>query len=260
MEKLRPKKSLGQHWLVSERVLAGILDAAEPLGGRLVVEVGPGTGMLTRGLLERGARVIAVEKDEELAARLEAGERLRVVAGDILETNLREFVAEPYAVVANIPYYLSGRLFRYFFEQAPRPGAMVLLVQQEVAERLTAGPGEMSLLGLAAQLHALPELLFEVPPSAFRPAPRVSSAVVRLRLFDEPLAHSPEILQLARHAFAGRRKQLRSSLSAGLRIQASEVEHMLHAAGLESHRRPQELTVEEWGRLATSALERGVLS
>lgn len=262
MNQIRPKKSLGQHFLVDEKVLRRILDAAEPLQDAVVVEIGPGTGVLTRGLLERGARVIAVEKDEALAADIaEAGEKLTVIPGDILTINLHEAVAgRSYRVVANIPYYLSGRLFRYFFEQAPRPESLILLIQKEVAERLTAEPGELNLLGLSAQLHGEPEILFTVPPTAFRPAPKVDSAVVRVRIFPEPTPLSREILILARHAFAGRRKQLRSSLSAGLRRPTAEVERLLAAAGLEPARRPQELSVEEWSRLARSALEQGVLS
>ena len=263
MNQIRPKKSLGQHFLTSEKVLHRILDAAEPLEGALAVEVGPGTGVLTQGLLERGARVVAVEKDEALAAKLadEAGERLTVIGGDILITNLHEVIgSRPYRVVANIPYYLSGRLFRYFFEQAPRPESLILLIPNEVAERLTAGPGELNLLGLSAQLHGEPEILFTVPPTSFRPAPKVDSAVVRVRIFPEPAPLSREILTLARHAFAGRRKQLRSSLSAGLQLPASDIEGLLASAGIQPSRRPQELSIAEWASLAKAAVERGVLS
>jgi 16S rRNA (adenine1518-N6/adenine1519-N6)-dimethyltransferase len=253
MEKIRAKKSLGQHFLTSEKVLRRILDAAEPLPASLVVEIGPGTGVLTRGLLERGARVVAVEKDETLAARLAhdfSHKELTIVPGDILEVDLNECVEmKPYQVVANIPYYLSGRLFRYFFEEAPRPERLTLLIQKEVAERLLNRPGEGNLLGLAARLHSNPELLFTVPASAFRPAPKVESAVVRLRLHPEPHPRASEILRLARYAFAGRRKQLRGTLAAGLQISPSRAAKRLERAGIDPTRRPQELSLPEWERL-----------
>jgi 16S rRNA (adenine1518-N6/adenine1519-N6)-dimethyltransferase len=259
----KPKKSLGQHYLIDQQVLASIVKAAKPLRGSLVVEVGPGQGALTSELLKDGAEVVAVEKDDYLAPELRRhfeGSKLLVVHADILEVNLADLLGgRPYRVVANIPYYLTGRLFRYFFEDAPRPTELLILIQKEVAERLVARPGEMNLLGLAAQLHSMPKKLFDVSPKAFHPRPRVTSSLVQLRLKPEPDPLRREIMTLARFAFAERRKQLHNSLKAGLQLSEEQVSDLLKLAAVKGTTRPQDLSITDWQRLTITAKKQGIL-
>jgi 16S rRNA (adenine1518-N6/adenine1519-N6)-dimethyltransferase len=262
--RFKPKKSLGQHYLVDQQVLASIIEAAKPLKDCLIVEVGPGQGVMTNELLENGAEVVAVEKDDFLAPELRkrfVGNKLTVVHADILEVNLGDLLeGRPYRVVANIPYYLTGRLFRYFFEDAPRPTELLLLIQKEVAERLTAKPGDMSLLGLAAQLHSKPKKLFDVPSKAFHPRPRVTSALVQLKLKPEPDPLRREIMTLARFAFAERRKQLHNTLKAGLQLSEEQTSSLLAAAKVKGTARPQELALSDWKHLAEKAKKQGIFS
>lgn len=247
-----PKKSLGQHWLRDQSVLDRIIAAAQIQPGEQILEIGPGEGVLTKRLLAAGARVLAIEKDESLIPSLHSqfpipDSQFQLIPGDVLEVNLPALLeGRPYRVIANIPYYLSGRLFRFFFDEAPRPSGLILLIQREVAERLISTG---SLLGLSAALSGETQILFSVPATAFHPRPKVQSAVVEVKLYSEPGKDAEAILVLARHAFAGRRKQLRNSLAAGLHLGAPRVEAWLNQAEISPTARPEELGVEEWRRL-----------
>lgn len=257
----RHRKALGQHWLVDRRILARIVRAARIAEDNTVVEVGAGTGLLTDMLAQRASRLIAVEVDGELAARLRdrfAGrENVSIVEGDVLSLAPEEVLRRgggrlPYVVVGNLPYFIGSAVVRHFLSDPVQPRAMVVTLQADVARNIAAAPGEMSYLSVETQYYAAPRLLFEVPPSAFRPPPKVRSAVLRLDVREGTAVEVDDraaFFQFVQAGFAAPRKQLRNALAIGLRRSAAEVEAMLTAAGLESGRRAQTLTLEEWAAL-----------
>ncbi len=259
-EGLKPRHSMSQNFLADPDVLQAILDLASPATGSRILEVGPGLGILTGGLLAAGASVVAVELDRGLADRLarenaaavEAGS-LRVVQGDILDEDVGSLVERPFEVVANIPYHITSPILHRFLEAAPRPERLVLTVQREVAERICAGPGAMSYLSVFVQYHASARLAFGVPREAFEPAPEVESAVVEIRPFD-PSGDRPRLTaadeatlwRVVQAGFHERRKMLRNVLSRQLPLPSSRVDEALAACGIDGERRPQTLSVDEW--------------
>jgi 16S rRNA (adenine1518-N6/adenine1519-N6)-dimethyltransferase len=245
------KKSLGQHWLSHGATLNYIADAADISLNDTILEIGPGTGTLTQKLLATGAKVIAVEKDETLAAKLPLKPNLQVVPGDILSFDLSQLPTD-YKVVANIPYYLTSNLLRTLAESPNSPITMVLLVQREVAERIAAGPGKMSLLAISAQLYYQPELGRIVPAKLFEPPPKVDSRVVILRRYARPQfknLDSQIFFQIVKAGFSQRRKKLRSSLSGGLGMSKDQADDLLKRAGINPNARAQELSLKQWHSL-----------
>lgn len=251
----RPRKSLGQHFLVDNRILSRIAAAAELGAGDLVVEIGPGRGALTRRLLAQAARVVAVEMDGDLAralpARLDYPADLSVINADARTVDLLEAVraSEPYKVVANLPYYAANPIIRRFLETDHRPTDMVVMVQREVAESMAASPGKMSILSVAVQFYAKARMVCSVPPSAFRPAPKVTSAVVRLDILPRPSleeTEAPAFFRVVRAGFSAPRKQLRNSLGHGLGIPATATQLILKGAGVDGSRRAETLSLDEW--------------
>ncbi|HLE02645.1 MAG TPA: 16S rRNA (adenine(1518)-N(6)/adenine(1519)-N(6))-dimethyltransferase RsmA, partial [Dehalococcoidia bacterium] len=183
----RPRKKLGQHFLVDERVLGKILQAAQLDPEDTVIEVGPGLGVLTRALTERAKRVIAVELDRGMAEKLrQALPQAEVIEGDILSFSPLQLLghATPYKVVANIPYYITSPILRHFLEAELKPRLMVVMVQREVGDAIVAGPGEMSLLSVCVQFYCQPRLLARVSPLSFYPTPQVESALLRLEVYE----------------------------------------------------------------------------
>ncbi|NBB71456.1 MAG: 16S rRNA (adenine(1518)-N(6)/adenine(1519)-N(6))-dimethyltransferase RsmA [Alphaproteobacteria bacterium] len=258
---LTADKRLGQHFLVDPAILARIAAAAEPLAGVTVVEVGAGPGGLTRALLATDAvRVVAVETDRRCVAALDelaaaAGGRLRVVAGDALALDRRELAAPPTAIVANLPYNIATELIVRWLRAPAGLVRLVLLVQREVAARLAAAPGTAAYgrLSVLAQWAARVEALFELPPGAFRPPPKVHSRVVRLTPHREPPVpvRLATLERVTAAAFGQRRKMLRSSLKSLGRDPAA----LCAAAGIAPARRAETLTLAEFAALA-DALER----
>ena len=253
-----PKKSLGQHFLTDGRVVGRILHAAEVSEKDHVVEVGPGRGILTRALAARAKRVVAVEMDEELADRLtfefQAIDSVTVVTGDARELDVNALVSPEtsYKVVANLPYYAASPIVRRFLEASHKPSLMVFMVQREVARSMAASPGDMSLLSVAVQLYGRPRIVSYVPPRAFRPAPKVTSAIVRIDVFTKPAVafERPEdFFDVVRAGFSAPRKQLRNSLTHGLAISSEAVEARLRQADIDPRRRAETLSLEEWGLL-----------
>lgn len=248
------KKSLGQHWLYDKKVLAAIADEAQIKPGEVVLEIGPGTGTLTAELLSRDAKVIAVEKDEALAAKLVTnfGDRLKKLhVGDILEFDLSELPSN-YKVVANIPYYLTSNLVRLLSETSNPPNLMVLLVQKEVAERICAGTGQMSVLGVSAQLYHECSLGQVVPADLFTPPPKVDSQVVILKRRPKPLFDNldeKQFFRIVKAGFSQRRKKLRSSLSGGLSLTKDQADQILNSVGIDKNVRAQELSLSDWHKL-----------
>ena len=255
---LSPRKALGQHFLVSRRVQQRIINAADLNTEDVVVEVGPGLGVLTRELARRARRVTAVELDVELARALDrdfAGEAtVRVIQGDGRTIGYDELLEGEtrYKLVANLPYYAANPIVRRFLESVPKPECMVITVQKEVARNMAAPPGRMGLLGVSVQFYARPRIVCYVPPQAFYPPPQVSSAVVRLDVREHPAVEVDDVnafFYLVRAGFSAPRKQLRNALAQGLDITAGQAEGLLSGAGLDHRRRAETLTLEEWGGL-----------
>ncbi len=258
---IRARKSLGQHWLVDQRVLARISRSADFSSRDTVVEVGPGRGALTRLLAPRAGKLILVEVDRDLAARLrdEYGESatVNVVEGDVTEVPVVDLLNRghggiPYVVVGNLPYFVGSAIVRKFLTDPVRPRWLVVTLQAEVARRMAAPPGEMSYLSVEVQTYAEARVLFTIPPTAFRPKPKVSSAVLRLEVRDSPAVEVDDLerfLGLVRAGFATPRKLLRNSLAHGLRIGAPEADAIVAGAGLDAGHRPQDLGLDDWRAL-----------
>lgn len=254
----RPRKALGQHFLADAGVANRIVAAAELADSDLALEIGPGAGVLTRRLLRRAGRVIAVELDDRLAGslagRLGNPPNLQVVRGDARRVDIAGLAgrAVPYKVVANLPYYAAAPIIRRFLEADSPPAALVVMVQREVAAAMTAKPGAMSLLSVATQFYAAPSVVAQVPPRAFRPPPKVSSTVVKLARRPAPVAAVPDVaafFALVRAGFSAPRKQLHNSLLLGTGAGAAAVAGILAAAGIDGRRRPATLAIAEWAAL-----------
>jgi 16S rRNA (adenine1518-N6/adenine1519-N6)-dimethyltransferase len=273
---LRPDKRLGQNYLVDTEALKRIVEAAGVQAGDAILEIGPGLGSLTRYLAAAGRHVTAVELDGRLIPVLrevlEPFPNVRIVEGDILLLDPAELMGDPavvtadslqnsrtedraYVVVANIPYYITSPLIRHLLEARLRPARLTLTVQQEVAERITAEAGEMSLLALSVQVYGRPGIAARIPAGAFYPSPQVDSAVVRVEIFAEPLFPPPvleTVFRLAKAGFSQKRKMLRNSLAAGMHMPPAQAEVLLTTAGIEPTRRAETLSLEEWGQLASA--------
>ena len=249
---LQARKGLSQSFLTDEGVCRRMADDAELSSDDEVLEIGPGLGILTRVLLPRARRVLVVELDRQLAAHLPSlvsGGRLEVVQGDALRLDPAEHFAGAYKLVANLPYQITSPVLRRFLVEVRRPSVLVLMVQREVAERIAAPAGQGSYPSVMAQSIADVQVRRSVPPGAFYPRPRVTSAVLLLRPRPTPVVPESSLrafLELVRAGFAQPRKTLANSLAQGLQEQRREVEARLAAAGVEPTRRPQGLTVEEW--------------
>ncbi|GAB4524696.1 MAG: 16S rRNA (adenine(1518)-N(6)/adenine(1519)-N(6)) -dimethyltransferase RsmA [Anaerolineales bacterium] len=265
---LRPDRQLGQNFLVDEAALRRVTFAAEITPIDAVLEIGPGLGSLTRHLALAAQRVVAVELDERLLPALretlQGASNVEIVAGDILQVDPAALMAQDsYLVVANIPYYITSAVFRHLLAVRPRPRRIVLTVQREVAQRICAAPGEMNLLALGVQLYGEPSVAAHIPAGAFLPVPKVDSAVVRVDVTPQPrLAQQdvPLFFQLAKAAFAQKRKTLANTLSAGLRWSKAEAQARLAAAGIAPNTRPQALDWDAWARLVAVCKADGALN
>jgi len=258
---LRPRKELGQHFLTDPAILRKIVAAADLSADDTVLEVGPGPGFLTRHLAGVAGRVVAVELDAGMVALLRkelAGlPGVTIVHGDILQLDPPRLIAAtdapPYIVVANLPYYISSAAIRHLLEAEPPPGRLVLTLQQEVAERIVARPGAMSLLAISVQFFGHPRIVARIPAGAFVPPPQVDSAVLRIDTFAFPPLAVPTragFFRVVRAGFSQRRKQLRNALSGGLGLSVSETVAGLEAAGVAPTRRAETLSLDEWAALA----------
>ncbi|NTW62151.1 ribosomal RNA small subunit methyltransferase A [Candidatus Saccharibacteria bacterium] len=258
---LQNNKSLGQHWLKDRSVLAHIADCADLQPTDTVLEIGPGLGTLTSELLRRVGQVIAVEFDADLARKLPAqfpGKNLTVVSGDILKFDLTN-LPTGYKVVANIPYYITNKIVKLFTTSANKPKTMVLLVQKEVAERLAAGPGQMSILSISAQVFADVKLGDIVPAGLFTPPPKVDSRVVILNFYDSPIfgdLNEGDFFRVVKAGFSSKRKKLRTSLAGGLALPKSDIESILIASEINPDDRAEALEIADWVRLTRTIMAR----
>ncbi|MFN8440693.1 MAG: 16S rRNA (adenine(1518)-N(6)/adenine(1519)-N(6))-dimethyltransferase RsmA [Caldilineaceae bacterium] len=271
------KKSLGQHFLSDDIHLSRIVAAAELTKDDTVLEIGPGPGTLTRYLAAQADRVIAVELDnrliEPLRSQFANQPHVEIVHGDILEMELKDLLVgrwreeeiadcglrvtesntnPQFKIVANLPYYITSAVLRHILEASVKPTVAVLMVQKEVGERIVAQPGDLSLLAISVQFYSQAKIVHRVPASAFRPPPKVDSAVLRLDLLPGPAVADVDVekfFDVVRAGFSQKRKQLLNSLSAGLRLSKAEIETRLHFVGIDPKRRAETLSLQEWGEL-----------
>jgi len=266
---LRARKGLGQHFLVDEEVLGLITSAAQLTPTDVVMEIGPGLGVLTRELAKQAGWVVAVELDNKLAAilrqTLASFNNVAIINEDILRIDLAALLQEQkaklpsvinspfnYKVVANLPYYITSPVMRHFLEASVKPQIMVVMVQKEVAEEIVAKPGRMSLLSVSVQLYGEPTIISYVPARCFYPAPEVDSAILRIALYPQPaveIADKESFFDLVRAGFSASRKQLVNSLAQGLGLPKAEVLTLLEETGIVPQRRAETLTLEEWAHL-----------
>lgn len=258
---LRADKRLGQNFLQDPFALEKIANAAEIKADDCVLEIGPGLGSLTRYLAVSARQVTAVELDPDLLAPLRTiltpHPNVRIVHGDILDLKIAELVDQPgYLVAANIPYNITSAIIRHLLESPPKPRRIVLTIQKEVAERICAKPGDLSLLALSVQVYGQPRIEAKIPAGAFHPVPNVDSAVLRIDIYDQPLIPSDMLavfFKLIRAGFSQKRKTLRNSLSSGMQIKAQDAERLLNKAGIDPMRRAETLSIEEWKRLCETS-------
>jgi 16S rRNA (adenine1518-N6/adenine1519-N6)-dimethyltransferase len=261
---LRPTRGMGQNFLVDPHALATIVEAADLQPSDVVLEIGPGLGVLTWELVARAAQVVAIELDKRLAARLQqefaAQPRLHIVQGDVLDLPPERVLAEatgalpPYKVVANLPYAITSPVLRHLLEAAHKPHMIVVLVQWEVAQRIAAGPGDMSVLAHSVQIYATPEIVARVPASSFVPAPAVDSAVLRLHVRPQPAAIPDDVdglMRIIKAGFLHARKKLSNALPGGVAAfgmpyTKQQVVDALRAAGVSPDRRAETVTLDEW--------------
>ncbi len=253
---LKPQIAAGQNFLCDRSVVDRMVATAKVSRESTVLEVGPGFGILTDAVLGAGAQVVAVELDQRLSAWLKKhyaeNPRVTIIPGDVFKVRLDERLHDrAYQVVANLPYGATSLLIRNLLTLKPRPKRMTLMLQREVAERIVAKPGQMSLLSLLAQLYSRPRIVQLVPAQSFYPIPKVDSAVIDfpdIRTIPEEQATT--IFRVARAGFSGRRKQLHNTLAHALHRKQEEIKEILETEGIDPSTRAQELRVEDWVRLA----------
>jgi 16S rRNA (adenine1518-N6/adenine1519-N6)-dimethyltransferase len=260
---LRAHKGLGQNFLQDSQALEQIVSAAQIQRTDMVLEIGPGLGSLTRYLAVSAREVIAVELDENLLPPLRAVlapyQNIRLIHGDILKLSPNDLITEKeYIVVANIPYYITSAVIRHLLENEPKPRRIVLTIQKEVAQRICARPGDMSLLALSVQVYGKPRIAEHIPAGAFFPAPKVDSAVLCVDIYSSPLIKE-ELLEpffkLIKAGFSQKRKTLRNSLSSGLHISPTDAAGLLTRANIDPQRRAETLSIEEWEGLSSLIVE-----
>jgi 16S rRNA (adenine1518-N6/adenine1519-N6)-dimethyltransferase len=274
---LKARKGLGQHFLIDEPALKLIGSAAELTPDDIVVEIGPGLGVLTQELARQAGWVIAVEIDSRLAAILRQSlvhvKNASIVNNDILNIDPAELPLEPaeqlpvatgrpykYKVVANLPYYITSPVLRHLLEARARPEMMVIMVQKEVAAAIAAKPGQMSLLSVSVQLYGEPSIVGLVPARCFYPEPEVDSAILRIDVYRQPLVaieNTSAFFRLVRAGFHAARKQMGNSLALGLNLPKAEVLSLLETSGIAPQRRAETLTLDEWIRLWQASARAG---
>nr|WP_092070605.1 16S rRNA (adenine(1518)-N(6)/adenine(1519)-N(6))-dimethyltransferase RsmA [Dendrosporobacter quercicolus]NSL48311.1 16S rRNA (adenine(1518)-N(6)/adenine(1519)-N(6))-dimethyltransferase RsmA [Dendrosporobacter quercicolus DSM 1736]SDM12626.1 16S rRNA (adenine1518-N6/adenine1519-N6)-dimethyltransferase [Dendrosporobacter quercicolus] len=255
---IRMSKKLGQNFLVDEKIVRGIVQAADISPGDTVLEIGPGIGTLTQGLAEAGAQVVAVELDlkliDVLAETLAGYDNVRIIHGDILKVDIAaEVPAAPFKVVANLPYYITTPIIMGLLEARLPVSVLVTMIQKEVAARMVACPGtkDYGALSVAVQYFTQPRMMFDVPPVSFIPSPAVDSAVIRCLVRDQPavaVADEKLFFRVVKAAFSQRRKTLNNALKTG--IPADQIQPALAAAGIDGARRGETLSLQEFAALA----------
>lgn len=265
---LRIKKSLGQNFLVDEQVMSAMIESADLDKTDQVLEIGPGLGFLTDKILERSSRIIAIEKDKWLYRILSQKfkqDNIKFINGDVFAVNLAKHKLDDlkYKIVSNIPYYLTSKLIRYFLEYKIRPSVMVILVQKEVAHRVVAPEGKHSLLSLSVQYYGRPEIIMDVQSSSFFPSPDISSAILKIKVFNKPLFKDINVklfFWMLKIAFSSRRKQLHNNLASGLQADSNVIKQILTDTELDPIIRAQDLSLDNWHKLYLNLRRSNLLS
>ena len=254
---MRPNKSFGQNFLIDRSVLQRIVEAAELEATDQVLEVGAGTGVLTRELAKKARRVVAVELERGMLALLAETTcnypNVELIARNLLFLDPVEvFGQAAYKLVANLPYYITAPTFRHFLESDNPPRLLVVMVQYEVAQRIVAEPGDLSLLGVSVQFYGRPRIVARVHAQAFYPAPKVDSAILRVEVNPQaPLTprERDSFFRVVHAGFSERRKQLHNALTRGLHSKNEDVRAWLAAANIDASRRAETLSIDEWLRV-----------
>ncbi|PIY97051.1 MAG: ribosomal RNA small subunit methyltransferase A [Candidatus Kerfeldbacteria bacterium CG_4_10_14_0_8_um_filter_42_10] len=272
---LRPQRQSGQNFLINQKVLTEIIASSDLSLDDRVLEIGAGFGTLTKELAQRVKKVWAVELEKRFIPSLKkmsfAFSAIEVIPNDIRKTNVGSLIGEkPYKIVANLPYNLTSYLLRKFLEQEPKPSLMVLLIQKEVAERITALPGSLSLLGVSVQFYAEPKIIQIVKSNDFWPEPAVDSAIVKIeKIKDERTVVSElkrksgiserDFFQVVRAGFSAKRKQIHNNLASSFHTNSEKIKKILELVGIDSKLRPQALSVEDWKKLTAILKQEKVL-
>ena len=252
---LGSRKSLGQHFLTDKTVINQIIQAAELTRDDIVVEIGPGKGILTKHLISTAGQIFSIELDARLAQRLPSQlgcpNNLTCVTGDARFKDITDLVGNngKYKMVSNLPYYAANPIIRRFLEVPPKPQCMVVMVQEEVAKAMVAEPGQMGLLSVAVQYYAKPQLVCRVSPQSFHPVPKVWSAVVKMEVYPKSPFHLEDpdaFFSFVKAGFRSPRKKLHNSLSSGLGIQGSSATALIEMSGLDPQSRPASLSIDNW--------------
>jgi 16S rRNA (adenine1518-N6/adenine1519-N6)-dimethyltransferase len=256
---IKPKKSLGQNFLRDERILDQIISASDIQPDDFVIEIGPGEGVLTEKIAQKAGKVLAIEIDDRLVPELQekfaAQKNVEIIHTDILNIQLKDLLSptQKYKVIANLPYYITSPIIRLFLESVTAPESMILMVQKEVAERIVATAGQMSILSVSVQYYATAELLFPVSKNAFFPVPQVDSAVIRITpvasLEKRDTDEVKKFFSLVRAGFSAKRKTLVNNLANSLHLEKAVVEEKLKTVPLKGTARAQELTLADWKKL-----------
>jgi 16S rRNA (adenine1518-N6/adenine1519-N6)-dimethyltransferase len=258
---LKATGKLGQHFLADNRYLDIILSAAEITSQDTIIEIGPGLGVLTIELARKAGNIVAVEVDAGLVSflrkRLSRFHNITLVQEDILKTNLCQLLPDQvsYKVVANLPYYITSPILHYFVKAVPKPSLMVVMIQKEVAEAIVGAPGKMTAFAVSLRVYSQPSIISYVPSQSFYPPPKVDSAIVRFDFPDSPTINVTDVndfIDFVRCGFSSPRKQIRNSLAQGLNLETYKIDILLDKAGIESRRRPETLSLQEWEHLYTT--------
>ncbi len=257
-EGLWAKKRLGQNFLIDQKALDAIVEAGDLYDGDHVIEVGPGTGFLTEQLIQKAGHVTAVELDEDMVRILKKQfsltNNLDIIHADILSLDLMKLLKkknESYKVIANIPYYITSPVIRYFLQADLRPKLMVVLVQKEVAEKICAMKGK-SFITIETQIHGHPEYIATIPASSFDPAPKVDSAILKITVFPEPKVEwskMKDFLRMIKFSYSQKRKKISNGLSAGFHVKPEEIKKLMEKANVPIDARPEMLEIDDWKRL-----------
>jgi 16S rRNA (adenine1518-N6/adenine1519-N6)-dimethyltransferase len=253
---LKALKSLGQNFLIDEKVLSEIIKASELNKNDTILEIGPGLGTLTNRLVKKCGTVVAIEKDKKMAELIKEKKELNIINDDILKINLNKLINKysknkKYKLISNIPYYITSSVIKLFLENSIQPELIVLLVQKEVAERICAKPGKLSVLALSVQIYGEPEIISYISSSSFYPEPKVDSAILKIKNIKKnyPDEYYKKLFKTVKIGFSSKRKKLVNNLSAGFCIDKKESANILQKTKINPNARAQELDLKEWEKL-----------
>lgn len=253
---MKPKKYLGQNFLINPSILPSIINAAELKPQETVIEVGPGYGILTKAVLEAGVKVFAIEKDFDLIAFLTqkfgTNKNLKLVHQDALFFDASHF--EHYKIVSNLPFNIASPIIRKFLESTNPPELMVVMVQKEVAEKIVAKPGnsERGVLTLAVEFYGQAEIISTVSKNSFKPMPKVDAAIIRIRSQKKSEIEAKMFFRVVKAGFAAKRQQIHNSLAATLRLPKDDVLTLLRKSGIDTQKRAEDLNLDDWKNLTIS--------